>query len=86
MASRGIKDGYIEQTATVKSLVSSVANVKDGWTRSDNLETQQAQRVSNIYNKISVVVAKYGELAKKDVKEFNEMGLKIIRDDREDTK
>ncbi|GAB2023898.1 hypothetical protein RyT2_29820 [Pseudolactococcus yaeyamensis] len=84
MAKRGVKKGYHLETVKVSELTSAVTNTKDGWTRGDNLNTSQAKRVSKIYNDLSNLIASYGRLAQKDVKEFDKLGVKIEEEDRKD--
>lgn len=85
MAKRGVKSGYHAETVKVSKLTSSVANTKDGWSRHDNLNTTQSKRVSKIYNDLSSIIAKYGQLAQRDVKEFEQLGVKIETEDRKDS-
>lgn len=84
MAKRALKKGYHLETVKVSELTSAVASTKDGWTRGDNLDTSQAKRVSKIYNDLSSLIASYGKLAQKDVKEFDKLGVKIEEEDRKD--
>ncbi|MBS7576418.1 MULTISPECIES: hypothetical protein [unclassified Enterococcus] len=86
MSKTGVKSGYHDETMKIASLTSKVAGVKDGWTRHDNLNTTQAGRVSKIYADFSSLVALYGSLAQKDVKEFNQLGVNIEVQDEEAAK
>ncbi|MBC1925538.1 hypothetical protein [Listeria innocua] len=84
MAKKGVKSGYHTVTVKVANLTSEVANTKDGWNRSDALNTTQAKRVSKIYNDLSTLIASYGKLVQKDAKEFDKLGVKIEEEDRKD--
>lgn len=83
---RGISDGFHEETRKVMSLTSRVAAVKDGWTRGDNLNVSGVTAVSEIYAELSSLIAAYGVLAQKDTVEFDQFGVNIEVQDRMDAR
>lgn len=84
MTTRGIRKGFHEETQKVSSLTSHVADTKDGWTRGEPLKVPGATTVSKIYADLSSLIATYGSLARKDTKEFEQFGVNIEVQDRED--
>ena len=81
---RGVTAGYHEETRVVSALTSRVADVKDGWTRGDNLDTSGATAVSEIYADLSALIATYGALAQGDTGEFDQLGVLIEVEDAQD--
>lgn len=84
MTTRGIGEGFHEETRKVSSLTSPVADTKDGWTRGEPLKVPGATAVSEIYAELSSLIATYGSLARKDTEEFQRFGVNIVVQDRED--
>lgn len=81
---RGVTEGYHEETRIVSALTSRVADVKDGWTRGSNLNTSGATAVSEIYADLSALIASYGALAERDTAEFDGLGVLIEVEDAQD--
>lgn len=86
MATRGIQEGFHEETRRVSTLTSRVAEVTDGWDRGEPLNVPGAKAVSEVYASLSTLIATYGALAQKDTKEFEKFGVRIEVQDREDAK
>lgn len=84
MSTRGISDGYHEETRKVSTLTSEVAGIADGWTRGEPLKVPGAETVSAIYADLSSLISTYGALVQKDAAEFEKFGVRIEVQDRED--
>ena len=72
---RGIRDGFQEETRSVAALTSRVAGTTEGWNRGGNLSVPGTETVSEIYADRSVLLATYGALAQKDTGDFDEFGV-----------
>ena len=86
MATRGIKEGFHQEARKVSELTSGVTEIKDGWTRGEPLRVPGASTVSEIFQELSALISRYGQLAKKDSEEFAGFGVQIEVEDREDAK
>lgn len=86
MAKRSIQEGFHEETRKISVLTSRVAGTKDGWDRGEPLKVPGAKTVSEIYADLSALIALYGSLAANDAAEFDQFGVNIEVQDREDAK
>ena len=81
---RGIADGFHEETRTVSTLTSCVAETKDGWDRGGDLNVPGVTAVTEISADLSTLVASFGAAALKDTNEFDQLGVNIeVRDARD---
>ncbi|NRD09637.1 hypothetical protein [Rathayibacter agropyri] len=81
---RGIRDGFHDETRNVSALTSRVAETKDGWNRGDGLNVTGTTVVSEIYSELSTLIASYGAAAQKDTNEFDQLGVNIEVQDAQD--
>jgi hypothetical protein len=84
MPKRGVDSGYHEETHKVGTLVSDVAKFKDKLTRESHLNASQVSRVSTVFNDLVTAMTTYGSRAAKDVKAFDDLGVKIEVEDTKD--
>jgi hypothetical protein len=79
LATRGIREGFHQETRKVSELTSGVAELKDRWTRGEPLKVHGASTVSEIFQELSALIGN-------DSVEFARFGVQIEVQDREDAK
>ncbi|AZZ48155.1 hypothetical protein [Rathayibacter rathayi] len=80
----GVVDGFHEQTRTVSTLTSCVAETSGGWDRGGDLNVPGVAVVSEISADLSALIASYGALAQRDTGEFDQLGVNIEVQDAQD--
>ena len=83
---RGVSDGFHEETRKVSALTSPVASVRDEWERPKHVNVSGVEAVSEIYAELSRVVAAYGAVIKHDAQEFDRFGVLMRVQDAQDAR
>ncbi|PPF24346.1 hypothetical protein C5D07_01865 [Rathayibacter tritici] len=81
---RGVRDGFHEETRIVSTLTSCVAGASGGWDRGGDVNVPGVTVVSEISADLSALVASYGAAAGKDTDEFDQLGVGIEVQDAQD--
>lgn len=83
---RGIREGYHEETRQVGVLTDRVLDAPEIWVRGADLEVPSVVLISEINAEVSGAVAAYGALAERDTAEFAVFGVNIEVQDAQDAR
>jgi len=76
--------GFDTVTKNVGQCASEVAGVRNGLSTSDaHLRVDTIKTIFHIYDDLSKLVSKYGEMMQHDLEEFRQVGVNIQKTDSE---